>query len=80
MKLKSNSHKSPVDAVGTSFAQTDPKAGNEKITSTFIRPDGTIIEHRNDIDYTIYQVNDEDSWNKGGKSKAGLSSVGLENP
>jgi Colicin E5 ribonuclease domain len=54
--------------------------GRQDITSTFIRPDGTIIEHRDDNDPTIYLVTDEDAWNSGGRSKDGLSMVGIENP
>src|SRR5690606_37003437 len=53
---------------------------NDELTSTFIRPDGTIIEHIDDNDPTIYLVTDEDAWNAGGRSKKGLSKVGIENP
>jgi hypothetical protein len=53
---------------------------NRELTSTFIRPDGTIVEHRDDNDPNIYLVSDVDSWIDGGKQKEGLSVVGTENP
>ena len=47
--------------------------------STFIKPDGTIIEHRDDNDFRIYVVEDEEAWVKGGKKTNGLQAVGIEN-
>jgi RHS repeat-associated protein len=64
---------------------TDPsgmiaESVNYDLTSTFIKPDGTIIEHRDDNDPTIYLVTDEDAWIKRGRTKDGLHAVGIENP
>jgi RHS repeat-associated protein len=47
--------------------------------STFIRPDGTIIEHRDDNDFGIYIVTDEAAWTAGGRTSDGLTMVGIEN-
>ena len=47
--------------------------------STFIRPDGTIIEHRDDNDFGIYIVTDEAAWTAGGRTSNGLTMVGIEN-
>ena len=49
------------------------------IASTFIRPDGTIIEHRDDNDFGIYIVTDEAAWTAGGRTSNGLAMVGIEN-
>lgn len=53
---------------------------NHYFSSTFVKPDGTVLEHRDDGDFRIYLVSDEQSWINGGRSKEGLSWVGLENP
>ncbi len=49
------------------------------IASTFIKPDGTIIEHRDDNDFGIYIVEDEEAWNANGRTSEGLAMVGIEN-
>jgi RHS repeat-associated protein len=49
------------------------------LASTFIKPDGTIIEHRDDDDFGIYVVTDEAAWEANGKTNEGLSMVGIEN-
>jgi RHS repeat-associated protein len=53
---------------------------NNAWTSTFIKPDGTVLEHRDDHDPRVYLVEDEEAWKKGGKKKDGLSVVGFEDP
>lgn len=53
--------------------------GEAGLASTFIKPDGTIIEHRDDNDFGIYVVSDENAWAKGGKTSEGLPMVGIEN-
>ncbi|MDN5213343.1 hypothetical protein QQ020_14835 [Fulvivirgaceae bacterium BMA12] len=50
---------------------------NDNLASTFIGPDGTIIEHRDDGDDNVYLVNDPSNWNG---SKDDLPVVGKENP
>jgi len=47
------------------------------ITSTFIDPDGNIIEHREDGDPTIYIVPNQENWNG---EKDGLAVYGYEKP
>lgn len=50
---------------------------NNDITSTFIGPDGKVIEHRDDGDPLVYHVNDPANWNG---SKDGLGVLGFEDP
>jgi len=53
---------------------------NNAWTSTFIKPDGTVIEHIDDGDPRVYMVFNEEAWKKGGKKKDGLPVVGFEDP
>jgi len=47
------------------FKYIDPTGMKIKhITSTFVSPDGTILDSRNDGDYAIYLVHDPEKWNK----------------
>jgi len=73
---------SPIDfdlKEGETKNQSIRPVENHYISSTFVRPDGTVLEHRDDNDFRIYMVSDEQSWINGGKSKKGLSWVGVEN-
>jgi RHS repeat-associated protein len=54
--------------------------GNQRIASTFVGPDGTTLDHRDDGDPSIYYVKAVDEWVKNGKKKDGLSRIGWENP
>jgi len=49
----------------------------EKIASTFIDPNGIIIDHRDDGDRSVYLVMDPSRWDK---KKEGLAVVGDEDP
>jgi hypothetical protein len=51
-----------------------------KIASTFVGPDGRIIEHRDDGDNRIFYVANPEEWEENGKKKDGLHMIGLENP
>lgn len=50
------------------------------ITSSFITPDGTLIEHRDDGDPKVYLVKDPDTWRKNGSKKEDAEHVGYEYP
>jgi hypothetical protein len=52
----------------------------EAIASSFITPDGTLIEHRDDGDPRVYLVNDPDAWRKNGSKKEDADHVGYEYP
>ncbi|MEM7373487.1 MAG: hypothetical protein AAF587_32975, partial [Bacteroidota bacterium] len=47
---------------------------------TFVDKDGNVLEHRDDGDFSIYQVDNVFAWLAGGKKKEGLETVGVENP
>ncbi len=50
------------------------------ITSSFVTPDGTLIEHRDDGDPRVYLVRDPDAWRKNGSKKEDAEHVGYEYP
>ncbi len=58
-------HNDPTGMIGEPFA------------STFINPDGDILEHRDDGDPLVYLVTDPKNWSG---AKDGLSVMGLEDP
>lgn len=52
----------------------------EAIRSSFITPDGTLIEHRDDEDPRVYLVKDPNVWRENGSKKEDAEHVGYEYP
>ena len=62
-----------------SFIDPDGRS-MEVFASSFITPDGTLIEHRDDGDPRVYLVKDPDAWRKNGSKKEDAEHVGYEYP
>jgi len=60
----------------------DPSQSNLflNLSSTFVTPGLTVIEHRNDGDPKVYMVENEKEWRAKGSHKEGLDRVGDEDP
>lgn len=63
---------------------TDPDGmesmGSLVMASSYVTPNGVVIEHRNDNDPRVYLVTDIAKWRQNGSTSDGLSIVGYEDP
>ncbi|MEO1417827.1 MAG: DUF6443 domain-containing protein, partial [Bacteroidota bacterium] len=70
----------PISYIDPDGRQSIPANESNHFASTFVGPDGNIIEHRDDGDNNIYLVENVEEWRESGGSKDGLPIVGREVP